>query len=88
MAYTSSELVVLAPGKWYIWVGLIICGFIFGLQVFQPRKGSARRDVWTLVYLPVVAFVLLLAVWVPMAWGTSLTLAYRIHHSRLVFAVY
>ena len=71
------ELVVLAPGKWPIWVGLIICGFIFGLQVFQPREGSGRRDVWTLVWLPVVAFVLLLACWVPMAWGTSLTLAYR-----------
>ena len=71
------ELVVLAPGKWYIWVGLIICGFIFGLQVFQSREGSVRRDVWTLVWLPVVAFVLLLACWVPMAWGTSLTLAYR-----------
>ena len=71
------ELVVLARGKWYIWVGLIICGFIFGLQIFQPREGSSRRDVWTLVWLPVVAFVLLLACWVPMAWGTSLTLAYR-----------
>src|SRR6185369_2651910 len=71
------ELVVLAPGKWYIWVGLIFCGFIFGLQVFQPREASGRRGVWTLLWLPVVAFVLLLACWVPMAWGTSLTLAYR-----------
>jgi hypothetical protein len=68
------ELVVLAPGKWYIWVGLICCGFIMGLQVFQPRR---RRDVWSLVWLPVVGFVLLLACWVPMAWGTSLTLAFR-----------
>ena len=71
------ELVVLAPGKWYIWVGLIFSGFIFGLQVFQRRESSERRDVWTLVWLPVVGFVLLLACWVPMAWGTSLTLGYR-----------
>jgi len=71
------ELVVLAPGKWYIWVGLILCGFIFGLQARQPRERSGRRDVWTLVWLPIVAFVLLLACWVPMAWATSLTLGYR-----------
>jgi len=71
------ELVVLAQGKWYIWVALILCGFTFGLQVFQPREGSARRDAWTLVWLPIVAFVLLLACWVPMAWATSLTLGYR-----------
>jgi len=71
------ELVVLAPGKWYIWIALILCGFIFGLLVFQPREGSRRRDVWTLVWLPVVTFVLLLACWAPMAWATSLTLGYR-----------
>jgi len=71
------ELVVLAQGKWYIWIGIIFFGFIFGLQVSQPREGSARRDAWTLVWLPVVGFVLLLACWVPMAWGTSLTLGYR-----------
>src|SRR5215217_3150839 len=71
------ELVVLAPGKWYIWVGLILCSFIFGVQVLDQREGSARRDAWTLVWLPVVAFVLLLACWVPMAWATSLTLGYR-----------
>ncbi len=71
------ELAVLAPGKWYVWVGLICCGFIFGLQVFQPRDGAGRRDLWSLIWLPVVGFVLLLACWVPMAWGTSLTLAYR-----------
>jgi len=71
------ELVVLAPGKWYIWVALILCGFIFGLLVLQQRGGSGRRDVWTLVWLPVVAFVLLLACWAPMAWATSLTLGYR-----------
>jgi Family of unknown function (DUF6056) len=70
------ELSVLPPDKWYVWVGLILCGFIFGLQVFQPREES-RRDVWSLLWLPFVGFVLLLACWVPMAWGTSLTLAYR-----------
>jgi hypothetical protein len=69
------ELAVLAPGKRYIWVGLICAGFIFGLQAFRSR--SSRRTAWTLVWLPVVGFVLLLACWVPMAWGTSLTLAYR-----------
>jgi len=68
------ELVVLAPGKWYIWVGLICCGFIFGLQ---SRERSDRSNVWSLLWLPVVGFVLLLACWVPMAWGTSLVLAYR-----------
>ena len=71
------DVVVLAPGKRYIWMGLICAGFIFGLQALQPREGSGRRDVWSLVWLPVVGFVLLLACWVPMAWGTSLTLAYR-----------
>ena len=71
------ELSVLGPDQWYVWVGLILCGFIFGLRVFQPREESARRDVWSLLWLPVVGFVLLLACWVPMAWGTSLTLAYR-----------
>ena len=72
------DLVVLAPGKWFIWAGLILCGFIFGLQLFQRcEESSARRDVWTLLWLPVVGFVLVLACWVPMAWGTSLTLAYR-----------
>ncbi|HEX5601471.1 MAG TPA: DUF6056 family protein, partial [Pyrinomonadaceae bacterium] len=71
------ELVVLAQGKWYIWVALILCGFIFGLQTLQSREGSGRRDVCTLVWLPVIGFVLLLACWVPMAWATSLTLGYR-----------
>ena len=69
------ELVVLAPDKWFIWLGLVLCGFIFGLQVFQGRERSSH--VLTLVWLPVVGFVLLLACWVPMAWGTSLTLAHR-----------
>ena len=75
-----SDLLVLAPGKWPIWAGIIVCGFIFGLQVFQPRarsSGRAQRELLTLVWLPVAGFVLLLACWVPMAWGTSLTLAYR-----------
>jgi hypothetical protein len=72
------DLVVLAPGKRFIWAGLILCGFIFGLQVLRRREeSSARHAVWTLLWLPVVGFVLVLACWVPMAWGTSLTLAYR-----------
>jgi hypothetical protein len=72
------ELVVFAPGKWPVWAGIILCGFIFGLQVVLQREEPApRRDVWILGWLPVVGFVLVLACWVPMAWGTSLTLAYR-----------
>ena len=74
------ELTVLSPGKWCIWVGLILSGFIFGLQVFRRREGSAvvpPRDVWLLVWLPVVGFVSLLSCWVPMAWATASTLNYR-----------
>jgi hypothetical protein len=74
------DLTVLSPGKWRVWVGLILSGFIFGLQVFRRRDGSSvalARDVWMLIWLPVVGFVLLLACWVPMAWATSLTLNYR-----------
>src|SRR6185436_19904623 len=71
------ELVVLAPDKWFIWMGLILCGFIFGLQAFQQRERSSASHLFTLVWLPIVGFVLLLACWVPMAWGTSLTLAHR-----------
>lgn len=74
------ELVVLAPGKWFICVGIILCGFNFGLQAFQQRERSSAAGhphVLTLVWLPVVGFVLLLACWAPMAWGTSLTLAHR-----------
>jgi uncharacterized protein DUF6056 len=71
-------VVVPGPGKWFVWPGLILCGFIFGLQLLQPRRSSPSRvSVWTLIWLPLIAFVLLLACWVPMAWGTSLTLAYR-----------
>jgi hypothetical protein len=69
------ELTVLAPGKWYVWVGLILSGFIFGLQVFRRRERS--RDVWILIWLPVIGFVLLLACWMPMAWATASTLNYR-----------
>jgi hypothetical protein len=72
------ELVVLAPDKWFVWIGLVLCSFIFGLQVFQQREQSpARPPALTLIWLPVVGFVLLLACWMPMAWGTSLTLAHR-----------
>jgi hypothetical protein len=70
------ELVIRA--KWLVWVGIIVCGFIFGLNVFQRRNESPmRRDVWVLLWLPVTGFILVLACWVPMAWGTSLTLAFR-----------
>jgi hypothetical protein len=74
------ELTFLAPGKWYVWVGLVLSGFILGLQVFRRREGSSvsrSRDVWMLLGLPVVGFVLLLACWLPMAWATALTLNYR-----------
>lgn len=74
------ELTVLSPGKWFIWVGLIFPGFIFGLQVFRQREESSvapLRDVWALLWLPVVGFVLLLACWMPMAWATASTLNYR-----------
>lgn len=69
------ELTVLSPGKWFIWVGLILSGFIFGLQVFRRREGS--RDIWILIWLPVVGLVLLIACWMPMAWATAATLNYR-----------
>jgi hypothetical protein len=70
------ELVIRA--KWLVWVGIIVGGFIFGLNVFQRRNESPmRRDVWVLLWLPVTGFILVLACWVPMAWGTSLTLAFR-----------
>jgi len=74
------ELIVFSPGKWWIWVGLILSGFIFGLQVFRRREGSSiapPRDVWMLVWLPIVGFVLLLACEMPMAWATASTLNYR-----------
>jgi hypothetical protein len=74
------ELTVFSSGKWCIWVGLILSGFIFGLQLFRRREGSSVAppgDVWMLIWLPVVGFLLLLACWVPMAWGTSSTLAWR-----------
>jgi len=74
------QLVVLSPAHWFTWAGILLCGFIFGIGVFrryQESPGELRRHVWILVWLPVVAFVLLLACWVPMAYGTSLTLAYR-----------
>lgn len=75
-----SILIVRSPGKLCIWVGLILSGFILGLQAFRRREESAPVpfcDVWMLIWLPVVGFVLLLACWVPRAWGTSLTLGYR-----------
>ncbi|HKF96076.1 MAG TPA: DUF6056 family protein, partial [Gammaproteobacteria bacterium] len=74
------ELVVLSSNQRLIWPGILLCGFIIGLGIF--RRDEEPREVrpyqaWALVWLPVVGFILLLACWVPMAWGTSLTLAYR-----------
>lgn len=73
-------LISVSSDNWCIWAGLILSGFIFGLQPFRRREENAVAsppDVWMLIWLPLVGFVLLLACWVPMAWGTSLTLAYR-----------
>lgn len=74
------QLVFFEQSRGFIWAGLLLSGFIFGLKLFRQQKESARalrHHVWLLVCLPIVAFVLLLACWVPMAWGTSLTLTYR-----------
>lgn len=74
------EVTVFSPGKWCVWAGLILSGLIFGLQAFRRREGSqmaSPRDVWMLLWLPVVGFVLLLACWMPMAWATASTLNYR-----------
>ncbi len=73
------ELVVLAQNRWLISLGLLICAFILGVGIFQHSEEPVdlRRYIWALVWLPVAGFILLLACWVPMAWGTSLTLAHR-----------
>ena len=74
------QLIFNAPGRGTIWLGIFLCGFVFGLGLFRRHEKSPlqlRYQIWALVWLPVVAFVLLLACWLPMAWGTSLTLAYR-----------
>jgi hypothetical protein len=74
------ELTVLSPGKWCIWIGLILSGFIFGLQVFRRREDSSvvpPRDIWVLIWLPLAGFLLLLACWVPAAWATASALNYR-----------
>lgn len=73
-------LVVFSPKRAPVWVGLILCGFVFGLGIFRRHEGSVlerRQLVAALFSLPPVTFVLLVACWVPMAWGTSLTLADR-----------
>lgn len=73
-------LVVFSPGRAPVWVGLILCGFVFGLGIFRRQERSAvetKHFLSALFWLPPVTFVLLLACWVPMAWGTSLTLANR-----------
>ena len=73
-------VVVFSPERAPVWVGLMLCGFVFGLGIFRRHDGSdleRRHLVAALVWLPPVTFVLLIACWVPMAWGTSLTLANR-----------
>lgn len=73
-------LVVFSPTRAPVWVGLILSGFVFGLGIFRRHERSVvdtKHLVAALVWLPPVTFVLLLACWVPMAWGTSLTLANR-----------
>ncbi|HJP93284.1 MAG TPA: DUF6056 family protein [Pyrinomonadaceae bacterium] len=73
-------VVVLSPTRAPVWVGLILCGFVFGQGIFQRHESTVRERrhlVSALVWLPAVTFVLLVACWVPMAWGTSLTLANR-----------
>jgi hypothetical protein len=72
-------LVVFSPTRAPVWVGLILSGFVFGL-VYRRHERSVvetKHLVSALVWLPPVTFVLLLACWVPMAWGTSLPLANR-----------
>lgn len=61
-------------------LGLTSCAFILGLGVFHRERQELRainRRVWALIWLPPVGLVLLLSCWVPMAYGTSLVLAYR-----------
>jgi hypothetical protein len=72
--------VVFSPTRAPVWVGLILCGFVFGLGIFRRHEGSVLEKqhlLPALIWLPPVTFVLLMACWVPMAWGTSLTLAPR-----------
>lgn len=74
------QVVVLAPGRGIVWAGIFVCAFVVGLGIFgrQEKSSHAYRGlIWTLVVLPAASFILLLACWVPMAWGTSLTLAPR-----------
>lgn len=73
-------LVVFSPTRAPVWVGLVLCGFVFGLGIFRRHERSVlerRHLVSALVWLPAITFGLLIACWVPMAWGTSLTLANR-----------
>ncbi len=71
------ELVVFSPSHRFTWAGLLLCMFILGIFRHYEAPSDTRRHIWTLVWLPVVGFVLLLVCWIPMAWGTSLLLAYR-----------
>lgn len=73
-------LVVFSQGHWLIWIALAICAFIFGTGILQPSTPApekTRRRLLLFLWLPFATFVLLIACWVPMAWGTSLTLAHR-----------
>ncbi|HEX5882940.1 MAG TPA: hypothetical protein VFY67_00210, partial [Pyrinomonadaceae bacterium] len=65
------------PSHRFTWAGLLLCMFILGIFRHYEAPSDTRRHLWTLVWLPVVGFVLLLVCWIPMAWGTSLLLAYR-----------
>lgn len=74
------DLVVFSPERAPVWVGLILCGFVFGLGIFQRDEAPVRERrqlVAALLWLPLVTLVLVIVCWIPMAWGTSLTLANR-----------
>ena len=74
------QLILDAPAQVLTLTGLALCGFVFGLGAFRQTEEKSAYDrgyLMALIWLPFVAFVLLLACWVPMAYGTSLLLAFR-----------
>ena len=74
------SVVVLEPPRLYTWVGVFICAFVAGVVMSrntQPASQSLRRRLWSLLLLPLITLMLLVACWVPMAYGTSLLLHYR-----------
>ena len=74
------SVVVFSPPRIFTWAGIFLCAFVTGLVMSHHTLRSSnllRRHVWTLVLLPLVTLVLLIACWVPMAYGTSLLLHYR-----------